>query len=147
MEELQILTRKAFATTYGFLLVAECYHWNVEDPNFLMYHELFDKIYDEINDNLDAFAEEIRGIRAYAPATFIELAELSSIAESTDKMKHTAQEMVQHLYLSNGKVKEDLMNAYVVSEREKQPGLSSFLAERLDVHHKHGWMLYSSMRG
>ena len=146
MEELQILTRKAFATSYGFLLVAECYHWNVEDPNFQQYHKLFGDIYDEIEGKLDKFAEEIRGIGAYVPATFKELSKLSSIVESEDTIQHTAPEMIKYLYYANNSVVSDLMNAYTAEEKDNKPGISSFLAKRIDKHHKHGWMLYASMK-
>ena len=147
LQELQALTRKAFATTYGFLLVAQCYHWNVEGPEFLMYHDLFGKVYKEVEGKIDIFAEQIRGIQAYAPATFKELSQLSSIEESEDTVQHTAEQMVRYLYLSNGKITTDLIAAYTAAEREQEHGLSNFLSERMDQHRKHGWMLYATMKG
>ena len=146
LEELQTLTRKAFATTYGFLLIAQCYHWNVEGPDFLEYHDLFGKVYSEVDGKLDAFAEHIRGIQAYAPATFKELSELSSIKESDETIQHTPQEMLYYLYLTNGKINTDLIAAYTAAEREQEYGLSNFLSERMEQHRKHGWMLYASMK-
>lgn len=144
MEELQNLTRKAFATTYGFLLMSQCYHWNVEGPDFLQYHDLFGRIYTEVDQKIDIFAEQIRSVRAWAPATLKELAELSSIEESTEK--HTKDEMVRQLYLSNGKVNTDLIAVYNQAELIQEHGLANFISERMDQHRKHGWMLYSSMK-
>jgi starvation-inducible DNA-binding protein len=144
MEELQNLTRKAFATTYGFLLMSQCYHWNVEGPDFLQYHDLFGRIYTEVDQKIDVFAEQIRTIRAWTPATLKELSELSSIEESTEQ--HPKDEMVRQLYLSNGKVNTDLIAAYNQAEVIQEHGLANFISERMDQHRKHGWMLYSSMK-
>lgn len=144
MEELQNLTRKAFATTYSFLLMSQCYHWNVEGPDFLQYHDLFGRIYTEVDQKIDIFAEQIRAIRAWTPATFKELDELSSIEESV--LQHPKDEMVRQLYLSNGKVNTDLIAVYNQAELVQEHGLANFISERMDQHRKHGWMLYSSMK-
>ena len=147
LEELQDLARKAFATTYSFLTVAQCYHWNVEGPHFLEYHDLFGKVYKEVDGKLDVFAEQIRAIRGYAPASFTELIRLSSIAEyEGTPVQHTPEEMVRQLYLANGLVNTDLITAYNAAEMEQEHGLANFLSERMDQHRKHGWMLYSTMK-
>lgn len=147
LEELQDLTCKAFATTYSYLLIAQCYHWNVEGPHFLEYHDLFGKVYTEVDGKLDIFAEQIRGIRAYAPASFTDLIRLSSIAEYDGPViQHTPEEMVRQLYLANGLVNTDLIAAYNAAEMVQEHGLANFLSERMDQHRKHGWMLYSTMK-
>jgi starvation-inducible DNA-binding protein len=147
LESLQTATRKAFATTYGFLLMAQCYHWNVEGPNFLQYHDLFGKVYFEVDKNLDAFAEHVRSVRAYVPARFTKLIELSSVEEPeyTDTWP-TDSEMLYNLYLANGKINTDLIDAYNKAEIAHELGLANFLSERMDQHRKHGWMLYSIMK-
>lgn len=146
LEELQELTKKAFATTYGFSLVAACYHWNVVGPDFLQYHDLFGKVYNEVDGKIDVFAEQIRGIQAYTPATFMELHNLSSIVSEPNMGEHTPDEMIKNLYLANGKINIDLIAAYTKAERVQEHGLSNFLSERMDQHRKHGWMLYASMK-
>lgn len=146
MEELIRLARKAFATTYGFLLMSQCYHWNVEGPDFLEYHELFGRVYTEVDLKIDIFAEQIRGIRGYPPATFTELRDLSSIINEPSEVYHTADQMTRNLYLANGKINTDLISAYTEAERAQEHGLSNFLSERMDQHRKHGWMLYATMK-
>ena len=146
MEELENLARKAFASTYGFLLMSQCYHWNVEGPDFLEYHDLFGRVYTEVDQKIDIFAEQLRGIRVYAPATFGELMQLSSIIAEPDMEHHSAMDMVHELYLANGKINADLIAAYMQAEKVQEHGLSNFLSERMDQHRKHGWMLYSSMK-
>lgn len=144
MEELQLALKRAFATTYAFLVKSENFHWNVTGPNFLQYHELFGKIYDEVDDDLDNFAERVRALRCYVPASFAQLSEHSAILDTLEVLPPT--EMVRTLYVDNGKIHTALMDAYVLAEAQGEHGLSAFLSERIDAHRKHGWMLYSTMQ-
>jgi starvation-inducible DNA-binding protein len=144
MEELKLAVKRAFATTYGFLVKSENFHWNVTGPNFTQYHELFGKIYDEVDGKIDDFAETVRGIRCYVPGSFSQLAEHSLITDTTEVL--SAMEMMRVLYVDNGKVHMSLMEAYQLAETKGEPGLCAFLSERIDAHRKHGWMLYSTMQ-
>lgn len=144
MEELKLAVKRAFATTYAFLVKSENFHWNVTGPNFLQYHELFGKIYDEVDDELDDFAERVRAIRCFVPASFSQLSEHSAIMDTLEVLP--PGEMVRVLYVDNGKVHTSLMEAYSLAEQEYEAGLCAFLSERIDAHRKHGWMLYSTMQ-
>ena len=147
MEKLQQLTRKAFASEYGFLLMAACYHWNVKGPHFYEYHDLFGKIYNEVDQKIDVFAEQLRGIQSYAPASFSELEKLSGVVLAPySKPELTSEQMIHSLYLANGAISTDLLNAYVEAEKTQEFGLSNFLSERMEQHRKHGWMLYATMK-
>ena len=144
LQNLQELARKAFATTYGFMLMSQNYHWNVIDPNFLQYHELFGRVYKEVNPHIDIFAEQLRGLQTYAPATFGEICEVSSVVEEWGGVKLSPDDMIQNLYLANGNVTTDLVAAYTVADKIKEYGMTSYLSERMDQQRKHGWMLYAS---
>ena len=144
MEELKMALKRAFATTYAFLVKAENFHWNVTGPNFVQHHELFGKIYDEVDDELDDFAERLRALRCFVPASFSQLAEYSAILDTLEILPPT--EMVRTLYVDNGKVHTALIEAYALAEVQAEYGLSAFLSERIDAHRKHGWMLYSTMQ-
>jgi starvation-inducible DNA-binding protein len=144
MEELKLALRRAFATTYAFLVKSENFHWNVTGPDFLQYHELFGKIYDEVDDELDDFAERLRALRCFVPASFSQLSEHSEILDTLEILPPT--EMVRTLYVDNGKVHATLIAAYALAETEGEHGLSAFLSERIDAHRKHGWMLYSTLQ-
>jgi starvation-inducible DNA-binding protein len=143
MDDLKLALKCAFATTYAFLVKSENFHWNVTGPDFVQYHKLFGQIYDEVDDELDDFAEHIRAIRCWVPASFTQLSEHSSITDTLEVLPKN--EMLRTLYVDNGKVHTDLMAAYALAETEGEVGLAAFLSERVDAHRKHGWMLYSSM--
>lgn len=112
--------------------------------NFVQYHELFGDIYDEVDDELDEFAEQLRAFRTYVPASFSQLAEHSLITDTLELLPPL--EMVRTLYVDNGKVHIVLLEAYALAEAEREHGLSAFLSERIEEHRKHGWKLYSTMQ-
>lgn len=144
MEELHTALKRAFATTYAFLIKAENFHWNVTGVNFVQYHKLFGDIYEEIDDELDDFAETLRGQNLYVPASFQQLKEMSFITDTLEILPE--KEMVRTLYIDNVKVHEALLTAYQLSEMYKMPDLCAFLSERIEEHREHGWKLYSSLQ-
>jgi starvation-inducible DNA-binding protein len=144
MEDLNMALKRAFATTYAFLVKAENFHWNVTGSDFLQYHKLFGKIYDEIEDELDDFAETLRGQNIFVPASLTQLKEMSMVEDTLDILPR--MEMVRILYIDNIKVHEALLAAYQLSETYMKPDLCAFLSERIEEHRKHGWMLFSSMQ-
>ena len=144
MEELHTALKRAFATTYAFLVKSENFHWNVTGVNFVQYHKLFGDIYEEIDDELDDFAETLRGQNLYVPASFQQLKEMSFITDTLEVLPE--KEMVRTLYIDNVKVHEALLTAYQLSEMYKMPDLCAFLSERIEEHREHGWKLYSSLQ-
>ena len=81
MEELISEMKVALATAFTYQLKAHYYHWNVEGPDFPQYHELLGKIYQNVHDSVDKFAEEIRALDAYAPGSYTRFSELSLVEE------------------------------------------------------------------
>ena len=146
LENLQELSRKAFATTYGFMLMSADYHWNVDGPDFLEYHDLFGKIYKEVDRHIDVFAEQLKAIETWAPANLSYLMKTSSIIGEWTGTKCTPEEMLHNLYLANGKIATDLLAAYTAAERAQEHGMANYLSERMAHHRKHGWMLYASLK-
>lgn len=143
MEELHTALKKAFATTYAFLVKSENFHWNVTGVNFVQYHKLFGEIYDEVEDELDDFAETLRAQGIYVHASFQHLKEMSAVEDTLEILP--AKEMLRVLYIDNVKVHETLLTAYQLAETYRKPDLCAFLSERIEEHRKHGWKLFSSL--
>lgn len=141
MDKLHQLAKKAFATHYHYLLKSQNFHWNVTGPDFIELHELFEEIYEDMDESLDSFAEGIRGLQAFVPGSFAELLSISEIVDPLPDLKDI--DMIMCLYKDNGKIVKCLLEAYKEAELEYEHGFSSFLAERLGKHRKHGWQLYS----
>ena len=144
MDELVQAMKKSLADTFAFYLKAQGFHWNVEGPNFPQYHALFDTIYNEVYGSIDQFAEEIRALDAYAPASFARFSELTSLQDEIQILN--AQGMLAKLLADNDVVLSSLEQAYELAEVAHNHGLSNFLAERQDAHKKHAWQLKATLK-
>lgn len=144
MEELVEKMKVALASSFAFALKAQYFHWNVEGPSFLQYHDLFGKIYDEVFDAVDTIAEEIRTLEAYAPGSLTRFQQLSVVQDEVSIP--AAMSMIAKLAEDNTKVIAVLTEAYKAAEDAKVVGLANFLQDRIDIHFKHGWMLKSTMK-
>ena len=140
--EFEETIKAAFATTFSFYLKAHNFHWNVEDKDFFEYHNLFGAIYEEVYDSIDDFAEKIRACQIKVPASPSAFDLLSAIDDENSFPSKDV--MVDTLLADNDTVLKILGFAYDEAEELGYHGFSNFLAERLDAHNKHGWMLRSS---
>jgi starvation-inducible DNA-binding protein len=145
MEQLQQLAKIAFASEFSFSLKAQNFHWNVEGADFFEYHALFETIYEEVYGSIDNFAENIRKLKTYTPASLSRFNMLTQVKDETEIIPLEA--MVQELLIDNERMIVILKKAYDASEAAGKHGFSNFLAERMDAHEKHGWMLRASSKG
>jgi len=144
MEALQKAAKIAFASQFSFYLKASFFHWNVEGINFQEMHKLFEAIYTEVYDSVDPFAEKIRAIGTYAPASNTRFSVLSAIRDETEILP--AESMVNELLNDADHMCIILKRVYDISEAEGEHGLSNFLAERMDAFRKHAWMLRATLK-
>lgn len=144
MVKLQHIAKVAFASEFSFFVKASNFHWNVEGPDFLEYHELFGNIYEEVYGIIDDFAEKIRTLKTYVPASYERFSMLTKVQDEIDIL--SKDEMVQQLILDNEKMIIIFKQLYKLAEAEGEVGFSNFIAERIDAHSKHGWMLRASSK-
>lgn len=141
MQELEILMRNVLSNTFIMYFRTHSYHWNVEGPNFMEYHGFFNTLYDELFDAVDPIAEEIRALDLYAPISLADLYKTKTVQE--DSVKPDTKTMFTNLIADNEAVLSTLNAAFKVATAMDKQGLINFLASRIDVHNKHGWMLRS----
>ena len=144
MDELAKAMKIAFSTEFSFYLKSHFYHWNVEGPDFDQYHNLFSKIYEEVYESIDTFAENIRKLGTYTPGSYTRLSMLSQIED--ELTVPPALNMINDLLNDSEKCIKIFKMVYDLSEREEEYGLSNFLAERIDAHKKHSWMLRATLK-
>jgi starvation-inducible DNA-binding protein len=133
------------ATEYAFSLKAQLFHWNVEGPDFAQLHEFFGNLYEEVyNNSIDKTAEYIRALGDYAPGSYERFSELTIIQGQTKIPR--ARLMIEELLANNGQLLELLNKNFAIAEQENQQGIANFIAERIDAHQKHGWMLRSFLK-
>ena len=132
------------ATAYAFVVKAQFFHWNVEGPDFGQYHKFFGKLYEDVYASLDPTAEYIRILDEYTPGSFERFQELSQIQGQTKVPR--ARLMFTEL-LADNQTMIDLLNRCFQSAADaRQEGIANFVAERIDAHGKHGWMLKSFLK-
>lgn len=139
MDDLVQQMKVVLASTFAFYLKAHSFHWNVEGPNFPQYHSLLNDVYSETWGAVDAVAEHIRTLDAYAPGS---LSRFSALTVVDDQINiPNAKAMLSELESDNKKLIAELQKCYRLAEKADKCGLSNFLQDRIDVHQKHGWML------
>lgn len=126
--------------TFSLYRKTHIYHWNVRGPDFAQLHKLFEKQYGEIWESVDVIAEHIRALGALTPADF------SGSAMSAAIPTYTAQEMVTDLLADNvAMVANTISRAVAAAEAPDDQGTLNLLAERIDAHRKHAWMLRATL--
>jgi starvation-inducible DNA-binding protein len=143
MEQLHKSLKIAFASEYSFYLKAQNFHWNVVGPFFTQLHQLFGGIYEEVGGAIDDFAENIRKTGAFVPASFTRFSMLTQVVDETDILEDG--DMVQELLEDSDKMVKILKYCFDIATEVGEDGLANFLAERMDAHRKHSWMLRSTI--
>lgn len=144
MDELIHQMKVALASTFAFYLKAHSFHWNIEGPDFMQYHSLFERIYVDSWNAVDGLAEHIRVLDSYVPGTFSRFSELSLIEEQLNIP--TPMKMINEIELDNRKVMGSLIAAEKLASDHGQMGLTNYLQDRIDTHSKQGWMLKATLK-
>lgn len=144
MEELVKSLKVSLATVFAFYLKSHNYHWNVEGADFYQYHKLFEKIYENVQESIDGFGEQVRTLNAYAPASFARFVNLSKIKDET-KIP-TGSVMVDRLIADNDVVIEQINETLKLAEKHNKQGMMNFLAGRLEQHEKWAYFLRSTKK-
>lgn len=140
-----IEARTALADTFFMYQKAHSYHWNVEGIEFPQLHGFFGDLYDELFEAVDPMAEHIRTLGEYAPRNIEELYNDKKV-DCTNSAR-TAKDMVSDLLKANDQVLVSLNILFKELQTKNKQGFMNFIADRLDAHEKHGWMLRSILKG
>jgi starvation-inducible DNA-binding protein len=137
--------KQVLASSFVFYLKAHNFHWNVEGSNFSEYHKFLDELQSEVYDNaIDRTAEFIRVLDSYAPGSLTRFLELSVIQDQVKVPR--AELMITELYEDNLKLIEILKATFPMASEANEEGIANFIAERIDAHGKHSWMLRSFLK-
>jgi starvation-inducible DNA-binding protein len=143
-EKYHLALKSAFASEYAFALKSQNFHWNCEGPLFYQLHLLFERIYDEVYGSIDQFAEEIRALQVYTPASYSKFSMLTRVEDENAVPEW--MDMVKELLIDSDKMAEIFKILFDMAEKNGDHGLSNFLADRQDAHKKHSWMLRASLK-
>jgi starvation-inducible DNA-binding protein len=129
------------ADTYTLYLKTHNFHWNVTGPMFSTLHTLFETQYNELALAVDVIAERIRALGVYAPGSYKQFAELSTIKEETGTPSATV--MIKQLVAGQEAVTRTARSIFPVVEKSNDEPTADLLTQRMQIHEKNAWMLRS----
>lgn len=134
---------RVLADTTLLYLKARNYHWNVVGPNFSQLHQLFEEIYNDLEEGADVIAERIRALGFYAPASFAEYVSISAIKEETNSPG--ALDMIKQLALDHELLVRRSNETMKTADSAGDVASSDLMVERIRSLSKHAWMLRSHL--
>jgi starvation-inducible DNA-binding protein len=131
-------------STFAFYVKIHGFHFNIEGDNFPQYHKFLGDFYTEVYNSIDPIGEYIRTLDSYAPGSFTRFQELSIIPDQLKVPR--AELMFEELYSNNEQLIGFLNECFASATEENKQGIANFIAERLDAHEKHQWMIRSILK-
>ena len=136
--------KRMLAEAYVLYHTIHGFHWNVTGSDFYEYHKFFDEIVDDIYENIDPIAENIRKLDAKTPFVMSNLVNLSKIKES-DLDSTDALTLVKKFYDMNEEYIGHIKDVFKIANSANEQGIANFIAERIDMHQKWSWFLKASL--
>lgn len=144
MDQLIQMMLQAFANNFTFYLKAHNFHWNVAGPDFPEHHKFLNEIYDNAQDQIDEYAEQLRRIGAFPQGDFRNIVNNATLADPADT-SGDVMAMYQQLLDDSETIVAALQDTYDEAGVQREYGLQNFLADEIDSHRKLQWMLKSTL--
>lgn len=127
------------ADSYTLYVKTHKFHWNVTGPFFSQLHTTFEEQYTQLQDAVDSLAERIRALGEFAPGSFEEFEQLSSI--KGQKGVPSAMDMVAQLLKDHETIARVIRELLPETDKAGDDASNDLLTGRLREHEKTAWML------
>ncbi len=104
---------------------------------------MFEEQYSELWVAVDLIAERIRSIGEFAPGSYAQFSELTSITEADGVP--AAEQMLADLVTGHEAVAGTTRTAFAAASEAGDQSTADLLEQRLQVHEKTAWMLRSML--
>ena len=145
MDKLVQMMRVAFATNFTYYLEAHNAHWNVLGPDFPQYHKFLNEVYDDAQDAIDDYAEQLRRIGGFPQGDIKEIIANSAIIDPPLNQLTESKPMFLALLADTNTMVAHLQDTYDEAGKQREYGLQNFIADRIDEHRKQQWMITASV--
>ena len=135
---------KLLADTYSLYLKTHSFHWNVTGPQFNSLHAMFETQYNELWLAADEVAERIRTLDVFAPGSYSQFGQLTSITEEAGVPGWQA--MVAQLVEGHEIAAATARGAIKIAADAGDEGTADMVTGRLMAHEKTAWMLRSLLQ-
>lgn len=134
-----------FADVFAFYMKAHTFHWNVTGPLFVLYHDMFGDIYEDVWKSVDQIAEHIRVLGVSVPGSMQKIVTMSQLSATSIDLTDPIL-MVRDLAEDNKVVVVQYTKCFNAANELRHDGLANFLAARLEYHQLLQWKLDSILR-
>ena len=118
-------------------------HANTVGRNFYADHKLLQKIYEDLQGNIDILAELLRSIRAKMPMSLMAVTADSAILD--DDCMGDSDELLRLVYIDQQLLIEQYRDLYTTAEEEGMVEIANYAQDRILTHQKFSWMLRSTL--
>ncbi len=132
---------RLLADSYTLYLKTHGFHWNVTGPMFVSLHQLFEQQYTELAMAIDEIAERIRSLGFFAPGSFKQFIELTSVKQEEEVI--AAEEMIRSAVEAHETVIRTAREILEVADAANDQPTIDLLTRRMETHEKTAWMLRS----
>lgn len=141
----QALT-KTFATNFVTYYKAHAAHANITGANFYSNHKLLQKIYEELQEEIDTIGELLRTVQADFPKTLAEIITESDVLDFPVYDDGDGDEYLRSVY-------NDIDTLIIVYEQleeaaesdEEHDDIANYAQDQVRKLHKFCWMLRSTL--
>ena len=144
MDKLIQLMLTAFGNNFTYYLKSHNFHWTVMGPDFKANHEFLKEIYEDAQDSIDDYAEQLRRIGAFPKGDYRDIVNNSQLQDPQGDLFDPIT-MYEVLLGDSAILVATLQDAYDEAGVQREYGLQNFLADRIDAHRKQQWMLTSTV--
>lgn len=132
------------ASNFALYLKTHNCHFNLTGMLFYQLHKLFEEQYEDMWKAHDAIGEHMRTLDVFTPAALSEYSKYSIIDDITQP--YNAEDYVTRLFMDHDRMIVLINKVIKFAEADDLQDHLNFLAERLDKHGKHRWMLRSMIK-
>jgi starvation-inducible DNA-binding protein len=132
---------RLLADSYTLYLKTHGFHWNVTGPMFVSLHQLFESHYTELATAIDEIAERIRSLGFFAPGSFKQFLELTSVKQEEEVL--AAEDMIRSSVEAHEAVIRTAREVLETADEANDQPTVDLLTRRMETHEKTAWMLRS----
>ncbi|MFN4245516.1 MAG: Dps family protein [Brevinematia bacterium] len=142
-EQISSILFKLLSDEFVTYVKARNYHWNIVGPHFKELHEFFQKIYEELNDEIDEIAERIRALGLKVPATMKNFLNETTLTETNDFLKD--EDMLKSLLNDYEATIKNIREYISIASSNKDEATANYLSDLIQKKEKTAWMIRSTI--
>lgn len=137
------LLKRVLADTYLLYLKTQNFHWNVTGPLFPQLHSMFESQYEELSEAVDAIAERIRALGAFAPGSFTSFLAYATLDEAGEVPN--PEGMLAQLLDDHESIVRNMREGFDVLDEAGDEVTLDLFVQRMASHEKTAWMLRANL--